>query len=138
MDVEGPLGCDVDDAARQDLSVGHHDLQLGSEPPQLVLGRGLPHPRRLEHGHPAALGYRLERRGSGPLAPSLLPVRLGHERDHFMARVQEGFETGDREGPAAEKDDSHSSTPHPIPPHVGGGKRCRADGSAPFIDPPPA
>src|SRR6266581_5926537 len=32
---------------------------------------------------------------------------------------------------------SPSSTPHPIPPHVGGGNRCSATGSAPSSTPPP-
>src|SRR5207247_3584278 len=33
--------------------------------------------------------------------------------------------------------DHPSSTPHPIPPHVGGGERCCTSGSAPFVDPGP-
>ena len=30
--------------------------------------------------------------------------------------------------------DHPSSTPHPVPPHVGGGERGCASGSAPFVD----
>ncbi len=63
VDVDGAEGRDLDHAAGEDLPVGHDHLQLGREGAQRLLGGGLPHAPRLEHGDVAGDGHGLEGRG---------------------------------------------------------------------------
>jgi hypothetical protein len=107
MDVQGAVGRELEHVAAQDLAVARDEEDVRREALELrderrILGR-----LRLEHPD-AALPRELDERRRAHREPaSARSIRARHERDHFVAAVEELPEYGRRERRGSEEGDAH-------------------------------
>ncbi|MCW0417171.1 hypothetical protein NB689_002925 [Xanthomonas sacchari] len=85
MHVPAAMGRDRQHRLGQDQPVGHHHDQVRLQRAQRLQGFRRAQRLRLQHRDAARHRFQLDRRRGQPAAAPGGPVRLGVDRDHFMA-----------------------------------------------------